>query len=125
MGGHHWKLKDTVYLEPSWYELEFFLSHHGDSDGYRYRDLKKAHEAILLRKGCGLVAVRVTPSREGDRKEVADDDRKCYQTFEDAVEAVASRVQEQIVRDRDQVVGTLVGIAHYRKLAAETSEETP
>ncbi len=118
----HWNLKDTVYLEPTWDELYFFLSYQGD-DHANYERLRDAHEATLLeRGGCYLIAVLVRPARSDDvREEVKNESRKWYQTFEDAVEAVVARVQKGIVKDRDQVVGSLLGIAHYRKAADEAA----
>jgi hypothetical protein len=120
----HWNLKDTVYLEPSWKELYFFLSWQDSKCSYQYEQLRKAHEATLLERGCGLVAVLVTPNKDEIREEVKNTSSKWHQTFEDAIEAVVSRVQEQIVKDRNQVVGALLGIVHYRKEAELGNDST-
>ena len=111
----YWRLKDTVYLEPTWEKLEFLKGGYGDKDGHRYEELRKSHEATLLGNsyGGGLIAVLL---RSNDyKREVKEDGRQWHATFEDAVEAVVAEIQRRIREDRNQVEGTLLAVAHYRE----------
>ena len=120
MDSNKWNLKDTVYLEPKWNDLEFCRSLYGESD-YSYEELKKSHEAILLKEGCELVAILVHPKLDDNCNEMKDRGTRAsshwYLTFEDAVDEVLSREHERLVEERDQLLGATVIIQHYRKQA--------
>ena len=120
----NWNLMDTVFTEPSWSDLEFCRSIHGDRDGYRYRELKKAHQATLLERGGSLIAVLVHPGySDTPRKEIAKGSVEWHATFEDAVDAVAARVHERLAKEQDQLVGVMLEIKYYRDKAAEAAGE--
>ncbi len=120
-----WNLKDTVYTEPDWTSLTFCRSIHGDRNGRQYDELKKAHQAILLQRGCSLIAVSVHPHySDTSRQEATNESAEWYATFEDALDAGASRVHERLVEEQDQLTGVMLEIQRHRMEAAE-AEQVP
>jgi len=110
-----WNVGDTVYTEPAWSDLDFCKSFLGDKDGYRYKSLKEKHTAILLKRGCGLIAVMVDPGLSDDkRKEVQNENGDWYATFEDAIDELVSRVHVRLVSEQDQLTGVMQEIQHQR-----------
>jgi hypothetical protein len=115
-----WNLHDTIYTEPCWNDFVFCQAIHGDSGDREYENLKERHEAILLKRGCSLVAVRVDPGySDKPREEIKSESREWHATFEDAVDAVASRVHARLVKEQDQLTGVMKSIAYHRKKNAD------
>ena len=118
-----WNLNDTVFIEPNWYDLEFCQAIHGDSGDSRYDRLKEHHQATLLKRGCSLVAVLVNPGYSDEpRKEIKKESCEWYATFEDAIDKLAARIHENLVKQQDQLTGVMLSIAYHRKKAEETND---